>query len=253
MKKHMSAMNRRAIAVVLALIIAGAGTILFLLPRSSSSFHLEAEYTGAGVDPIYLWLTDIQDCNLTISFVDEPSLLYSIDVELYEAAPSSSAFVLTVEEWFDIRFEASMSMKRLQVVLGSGVPYKIVVSGSDVNATFVYDNDVIGSGASLNYGATGSFISLTFTENMTFTDTGMEVSVGLPEEADIAYLHIDLPDGVNGAASFREPIYLHSNSGWVSSTGFPGIVTYRTDPLDTEPLLEIGIRAVHGVHAWLSD
>jgi hypothetical protein len=249
----MSTMNRRAVAIVLALIVVGAGTVILLLPQSLSSFHLEADYTGEGVDPIYLWLTDIQDCNLTVTFTDNPDLLYSIDIDLYEAAPSSSAFVLTVEEWFDIRFQAILSIKSLQVTLGTGVPYKIVVSGTDVNATFIYDNNVIGSGASLNYGATGSFISLNFTEDMVFSDTGMEVRVGATGEADIAYLHTDLPDGVNGEATFREPLSLHSVIGWVYRSGFLNEVTYSTDPLNTEPLLEIGIRAVYGVHVWLSD
>lgn len=251
----MSTMNRRAIAVVLALLVVAAGTVILLLPRSASSFHLEAEYSGDGIDPIFFWLTGLQDCSLNVSFIDDPDLMYEIDVELYESQPAPSAFDLSVDQFLDIRFEGILSIKSLQVTLGSGVSYMIRVSSfcSNVNATFIYANNVIGSAASLHYSATGSFISLTFTEEMVFSDIGMEVSVGAAGEPDLAYLHTDLADGVNGKATFREPLSIHSNTGWVYRSGFLNEVTYSTDPVNPEPLLEIRIRAAYGVHVWLND
>jgi hypothetical protein len=249
-------MNRRAVAVVLALIIVGAGTILFLSPRSSTSFHFEDVYPEGDRYPVYLWLTDIQDCALNLSFVDNSDLLYQIDVELYDSQPAPSAFDLTIEDfrvqssWIEVSFHALLSFKSLQITLGSGVPYMIVVTGSDVNATFVYDNNAIGSGASIDYSITGSFVSLSLTEDMVFSTTGMEVSISEP---DYAYLSLDLPDGVNGLATFREPLSIHSNNGWSYRSTFIDRVSYATDPWDSQPLIEVGISSLYRVHAWLSD
>ena len=246
------------LSCVLVLIVVGAGTALLFIPQSSDSFRLEGMHPDGVKESAYLWLANLQDCALNISFVDDPELLYIIDVELYEPSPASSAFEMTVNDyreqsgWMDIRFNGILSIKSLQVVLGSGVPYEIVVpsSGSNVNATLIYGNNVLGSGASLHYSATGSIANLIFTEDMVFSETGMEVGLG---GADYVYFHMDLADGLNGKATFREPLFIHSNTGWTFRSQFFDQVTYSTDPLNPEPLLEIAIGSEYGVHVWLSD
>ncbi len=253
-------MNRKMIATVLVLVVVGAGATLVLLPPTSDTFHFESEYLEGDRDPVQLWLTDIQDCTLNVSFVDDADLLYDIDVELYGSHPASSAFELSVNDyrvhsgWVEVRFEGKLSIKSLHVVLGSGVPYEIIVpASSDMNATFVYGNNAVGSDASLFYSATGSIVNLIFTEEMVFSETGMEVICGTDSRPDYIYLYVDLPDGVNGAAGFREPLSLHSSTGWAYHSQFLDTVSYRTDPLKPEPLLELSIQAVYRVHAWLSD
>ncbi len=252
----MSTMNRRAIAVVLALIVVAASTVILLLPRSASSFHLEAEYSGDGIDPIYLWLTGLQDCALNVSFVDDPDLMYEIDVELYESQPASSAFDLSVNEWLDIRFEAILSIKSLQVTLGSGVSYKIVVlSGSNMNATLIYENNVIGSEASLEYAATGSFVNLQFSEDMVFSDEGMEIDVGTGgvNRPDNIYLTLDLANGVNGFGQFSKPLSVHANTGWTWQAEVGDFISYGTENHSYQPRVELTLWAEYSVHAWLSD
>jgi hypothetical protein len=259
--RRMSTMNRKTIATVLILIVVGGGAVFLFVPWSSNSFHLEGTHPDGAKRSAYLWLTDLQDCALNVSFVDDLDLLYSIDVELYEPSPAPSAFELTVNDYrtqsgvMDIRFEGILSIKSLQVTLGSGVPYTIVVSSSssNVNATITYENNVIGSGASLNYKATGSYVNLFITEEMVFSNTGMEIIIGGTGRPDLIYLHTDLPDGVNGLATFKEPLYIQSNTGWAFRSQFLDEVTYSTDPLNNEPLLGMGIRAEYGVYAWLSD
>ncbi len=253
-------MNRKMITTVVILVIVGAGATLVLLPPTSDTFHFEFEYPEGDRYPVQLWLTDIQDCTLNVSFVDDADLLYDIDVELYGAYSASSAFELSINDyrvnsgWVEVRFEGKLSIKSLYVVLGSGVPYEIIVpASSDMNATFVYGNNAVGSDASLFYSATGSILSLIFTEDMVFSDTGMEVAIGSAGEPDYVYLSTDLPDGVAGVGTFREPFYLQSNSGWAFRSQFIDTVTYSTDPLKPEPLLGFGIRAKYGIYAWLSD
>ena len=250
-------MNKKGIASVIALVVVAGVTAVLLIPRSVSTYHLEAEYPQGEKKPAYLWLTDIQDCNLEVSFVDDLNLLYEVNVALYESVPASSAFEFTVNDyrtssgWMDVKLNGIKSIKVLQVTLGSGVPYYLVVTGTDVNATFIYDNSAVGSGASIDYSATGSFVNLTFGETMTFSSFGMDVSIA--GEPDYAYLYVNLPDGVNGAATIKEPLSIHSNTGWVFRSQFVDTVTYSTDPVNPEPLLGIGIWTKYGVHAWLSD
>jgi hypothetical protein len=153
-----------------------------------------------------------------------------------------------------VRFEGILRIKNLHVILGSGVPYEIVVpSSSDMNATFTYGNNAVGSDASLFYSASGSLLNLVFTEDMVFSDSGMEVTVGSAGLSDYVYLYVDLPDGVNGVAGFREPLSLHSSDGWAYHSQFMGTVSYRTDPLTPQPLLELSIQAVYRIHAWLLE
>ena len=253
-------MNRKMITTVVILVIVGAGATLVLLPPTSDTFHFEFEYPEGDRYPVQLWLTDIQDCTLNVSFVDDADLLYDIDVELYGAYSASSAFELSINDyrvnsgWVEVRFEGKLSIKSLYVVLGSGVPYEIIVpASSDMNATFVYGNNAVGSDASLFYSATGSIVNLIFTEEMVFSETGMEVICGTDSRPDYIYLYVDLPDGVNDAAGFREPLSLHSSTGWAYHSQLLDTVSYRTDPLKPEPLLELSIQAVYRVHAWLSD
>ena len=253
-------MNRKTVAVVLALIIVGAGTAFILFPPSSDNFHFDVEFPEGDYTRVLLWLTTIQDCTLNVSFIDDPDLLYNLDVELYGSHPAASAFDMTVSDFgenshlLEVRFEGKTSIKTLQLVLGSGVPYEIIVpSSSDMNATFTFGNNAVGSDASLFYTATGSIVNLIFTEDMVFSENGMEVICGTDSRPDYIYLYVDLPDGVNGAAGFREPLSLHSSTGWAYHSQFLDTVSYRTDPLNPEPLLELSIQAVYRVHTWLSD
>jgi hypothetical protein len=261
MKKRMSTMNRRAVALVLALIVVGAGTLILLLPQSSSSFHFEADYPEGDRYPVYLWLTDIQDCALNVSFVDDPNFLYEMDVELYESQPASSAFDLTVNDyritsgWMDVSLHGVESIKSLQVTLGSGVPYFIVVTGTDVNATFIYDNNVMGSGECLDYSASGSFVNLQFTEDVVVSNEGMEIEVGTSgaKRPDNIYLTLDLPDGVNGIGQFSEPLSIHAITGWTWHSGGGDFTTYATENHNVQPSIGITLWAEYAVHVWLSD
>jgi len=242
-------MNRKAVAVVLVLIILGTGSFLILFPRSSNSYHFEEQIPEGDVYRYSIWLKDIRDCTLNVSFIDDPDLLYNLDIGLYESHPEDSAFDLSITDYggtyriYQVSFEGKVRIRTIQLILGSGVPYEIVVSGSDVNSTFVYSNNAVGSDASLYYSATGSNVNLIFTENMSFNESGMEITVGSDAQTDYVNLYVDLPDGIYGGATFREPLYLQSNTGWAFRSQFIDSVTYSTDPLNPEPLLGFGIRA----------
>lgn len=48
-------------------------------------------------------------------------------------------------------------------------------------------------------------------------------------------------------------MFIQSNIGWTFRSQFLDRVTYSTDPLNPDPLLEIGIIAEYSILVWLSD
>lgn len=254
-------MNEMTVAIVIVIVVVGATAAVMLIPQSSSTYHLEAAYLVGERTPVGLSFSGVTDCTLDISFVDNPDLLYAIDVWLYEPLLPSSAFHLTLTDDRDqsgavsVLFEGVARIKCLQVVLGSGVPYNILVASpcSDMETTIVYTNNMIGTNATLDYSATGSSLDLTFTEDMIFSERGMDVTVGETALADTVYLSVNLVDGVNGRAVLSTPLTIHQNTGWVNRSTFLDQVTYNTNSLNPEPLLNIDIRAAEDVYAWLTD
>lgn len=254
-------MNRGVIAVVFVLILVGASISLLLLPRSSDTYHFERDFPEGDYTSVSVDLRDIQDCVLNVSFIDDPDLLFILDFQLYDSAPAASVFDLSVSDYgegstlLEVQFEAKERIRSLQLVLGSSVPYEIGVLGSNVNATLIYGNNAIGSDASLAYIATGSFVSLTFTEDMVFSETGMDVNIGsgVASKPDYIYLGADLVDGLNGQASFSQPLSIHAITGWTWYTELSDVVVYATEHRDQQPLLGLALRAEYGVHVWLSD
>jgi hypothetical protein len=254
-------MNRRVVALVLIFVVVGAGTVLLLFPRNSASFHLSAEYPDGEKEPVYLYLLDLEECALNISFIDDPDLLYDMNIELDGSHPASSTFDLIVKDyrdsnnWMEVDFREVRSVTGLQVVLGSGVPYWIVVTGTSVNATVVYGNNVLGSDASFDYRATGTYVNMIMTEDVVFASEGMEVDVGTGGVGmpDSIYFNLDLPEGINGIGSFSKPLYIHANTGWSWYSEGGRFISYSTPESSLQPLVEIVLSAEYSVHVWLSD
>ena len=252
-------MNRKVAAIAIAIIVVGAGAVLLLLPRSADTFHLEKNLPEGNYTSVSFQLKDIQDCSLNVSFVDNPTLLYSMDIRLYTSSPVSTAFDLSVNgenlAQLDVELDGKTRIKNINLVLGSGVPYAIGVLGTNVNATAIYSNNVVGSRASFDFQTTGSFVELRFTEDMVFTSEGMEVNVGTAGvgRPDAVYLSLNLPDGVNGIGSFSIPLSIHANTGWTLYSQVGDSDTYVTENHNQQPRIGIALRAVYSVHVWLSD
>lgn len=256
--------------------IAGAGvTVLILMgvlffyyngfPAQSFHWELKVSQSNTPTD-VWVLLSELHDCILNVSFVDDPELIYGMDVELSESAFASTAFEHTVSyDWGAdhprIIFQGAIvqqAMTRVLVdevklVLGSAVPYSIGVSGENVTSTFSFGNNMVGSDSFVSYRASGPHLTMVFTEDIVFSDTGMEVSISGGSVPDYVYLDVDLVDEVSGVVSFDGNLYLHENIGWTKESGFSSFTTYSTDPSQPEPLLSVFIQNVYGVHLWLRN
>lgn len=239
--------NRRlqALVVVMVVVTTGMGAFLVIDPFSDM-FHIESRsptdrrITASYVD---LGLVDLEDCNLTVSFVNDTSLVYSMDIQLYNPTLRTSAFQLTVENYTAFifaRFNAAVRIRSLNLTLGTGKPYFLSVwQGINVNCTVTYANGAL-LGQGLNYEATGT-LRFIFLEDVNFAAGGLDVRIGISSmyHPDVAYIYVNLPPGLNGEFGCMSDPYPHimHDEGWYYRIDG----TYSTDYGSPPPLLDIGV------------
>jgi len=270
-KKPKKPINRRKIVGLVIVIIVASGLLfVYNYGLPSTSFHSELWYPQQiSKSSVFFSISLLYDCTLNISFVDEEDLVYRMDIRLSEPAFASDAFVLTVSHsWARGYGSVSVSFKgaiirttatpvlveEVQLVLGSATPYDILISGSNVNSSITFGNNMTASESSLFYSATGSNLNISFTEDMVFGSSGMEVRVS-EDLPDYVNLFADLPSGVNGTLSTTSVLERVLVNGWTYRPDPypPYVTTYSTNSLNPEPLLSLQVDAVYRVRAWLVD
>ncbi len=134
----------------------------------------------------------------------------------------------------------------MNITLGTGHPYYISLGGDsnsrNVTGNIVFDNNATLGGMEFAYMFPGS-LSLVFTENVDYSQGGLNMeTIGRPNyEIASVNMYIDLPDGMDGTASFNSDSMSISATGWTmwSETVSPPERHYRTSASPTKPLLDI--------------
>lgn len=258
-KENKIPINRRKLAGAgVAILIVVSMLFFYYNGFPADSFHLEKRDSQSPPSSVWINLNELHDCVLNVSFLDDPALLYAFDIELSDTVFASEAFTFTVEDWGypKITFQGAIIqttahpvyVDKVSLVLGSACPYFIGVSGENVTSTFHFGNNMTGSGTYVNYWAEGPYLAMTFTENMKFSNTGLEVHI---EDISMVYIDIDLVDGVNGLVASDGPQFIHYNNGWVSDSDY-WWNRWCTDPSNPEPLLSVGASDCDEMHLWLS-
>ena len=206
------------VLVAVMLMAVSVGTILLIWNASATSFHYEREYPVDETRWVRLALDDLEDTNVTVAFTDDPALMYSIDVTLYEPGLTYTFEYEEKRYHLAITLIASGRIKSINVVLGTGTPYKILIRmGDNIDTTITYD-----SGAVIDYlddafvySCTGT-LDFNFCENVNFSAGGLDVAIGyVPDQPDPLYLDIDLPDGMDGRIDFGpDPVTFTQLAGW---------------------------------------
>jgi hypothetical protein len=95
-----------------------------------------------------------------------------------------------------------------------------------------YDNGAVIDGQNLHLSGTNTTFEFVFTENVDFTDSGLEVRTLL--DIDVV-LDIDLPDGMNGLLTIPSTVSFSPSTlvGWTHASA----TTYETAST-AEPLLD---------------
>ncbi len=246
-------MNSKVIAGVVAVvvIIGVAGVLLFLGPSPSTVFHIEEQLPDDLTD-VSLFFGDLEDTNLTISFVDDESLFYSMDIALYEPNSAGNAFETRWVASTTFSFSALTRIQSLNVTVGTGITYSFGVWGENLDSSIAYDNGAL-VGHGVTYGASGTML-FTLTENVTMA-SNFDFNVGgvspsLPLSA--LYLDIDLQDGVEGeldlgGPSDLVPISFVARVGWT----WDGFDSY--DTAAGNPSVNIVVARCAQVYANLLD
>jgi hypothetical protein len=190
----------------------------------NTSFHIEEQVPN---DFTYftLFFNDLEDTNLSISFVDDNSLLYSIDIALYEPMSQGSAFTILYEFWSH-SFMAKTRIRSLNVTLGTAIPYILGVWGSNLNSSIKYDNEAVcsGVGAEFTYEASGTLL-FTLTENVIMNTDFIFSAQSSSASPFILYLDIDLQDDVEGELQIGSTnITFVERVGWT----WDGVDSYDT-------------------------
>ncbi len=121
------------ISVSLVVVLIAVG-----IPRTR--YHEESFNNQAGT--CEFGISDLRDCNVSISFTDDSLLLYSIDIEVVDDLEGNVPYRIGYERTTkDLRFYGTEYITSVDFVLGTGLNYNIILAGRNLNTTITYDND----------------------------------------------------------------------------------------------------------------
>jgi len=248
-------LNRNMVAgiVVVAMLCVSAFAAVTIF-SSQTILHYERRYTGD--KPVYLGISGLEDCVLTLGYEDNEDLMYRIDVELYDTSETIYFDYTSSGSYYEVKINGGMHFgtttrtRYVNITLGTGHPYYISLGG-DVTGNIVFDNNATLGGEEFGYLFPGS-LNLVFTENVDYSQGGLEmVSIGgwlTSNELSSVNMYINLPDGMDGKASFLSDSMSISATGWTmwKETVIPPERYYRTAESMTKPLLDID--TIYGNH-----
>ncbi len=245
--------------VIAAVLCVSAFAAVTLFSSSPTTLHYERNYTGD--KPVFLGIAGLEDCVLTLGYEDNKDLMYRIVVELYDTSETIHFDYWGTGSYYEVKINGGMHFgqttraRYVNITLGTGHPYYIGLGGDhnsrNVTGNIVFDNNATLGGEEFGYGFPGS-LNLVFTEEVDYSQGGLNmVSIGdshnLSELTSIN-MYIDLPDGMDGRASFVSESMSISATGWTmwKETVIPPERYYRTAESPTKPLLDID--TVYGDH-----
>ncbi|MHA1963527.1 MAG: hypothetical protein ACXACG_12315 [Candidatus Thorarchaeota archaeon] len=200
-------MKRRTAAIVLALMVTiSVLTVGFVMGGTRYSFQ---EQVPRERSQAALIISQLTDCNLTITFVDKPNLLYKIDIEYYEPVPIWFSYP---QHEINIGLSAASAnfrfyerVRSLNVTVGPAVFSLDLFMCHNLNSTIVYDGTVE-LNQTLRYYASGS-LDVIVTEDI-------RKRIGASITSDDVRLDITVPTGFSGGLFFRSGSATVERTGW---------------------------------------
>jgi len=252
--------RRRSVAVAVVLIVSISVFIVFIgLPLTQTSFHYARQYPSSETRRVMVHLYDLDytSTNVTVSFLDDPTLLYSIDVIQYYPGLYHLVYFYDGAPWdqtllfVGICGNGNEQVASVAITLGTGTYYALELDGR-LNVSVNYDNGAWLRGQEVVVSCGGGRFEFTLGEDVNFTDSGLDVQTGLGTDL---FLDIDLPDGMNGKLELPPAVdFAYSEMvGWsLISSGY-GIPTIYSTPSIDQPLLYIDPSGYGLVRARLHD
>ena len=129
-------MNKRKVLLVLitVAVLSSALFVVVFYPYGTD-FHFEEQIPEGENRAVVIRFARLADCLVDVSFVNDTSLMYSVDVTLTDAGFVSSSFNIdrmddagATEIWVWMDGQFSGGVKSLTVVLCTGKPYDVVLA-----------------------------------------------------------------------------------------------------------------------------
>jgi len=240
-------------AAVVLMTVVGVLVVFVGLPAAQTQFHYEAQYPSGETRHVMLLLDDFDTTptDISIRFVDDPTLMYSIVVTQYESGRHHSLQHNELEERIIVEVGQTIGGSQtssVDITLGTGTYYIISIDGDLLNVDITYDNGAVINGQDVVVTSyhNGS-LDFVFTEDVNFTSSG--INIRTTYDVDVL-LDINLPDGMNGLLTIPMSTSFASSSmvGW-GQTSLTEISTSAT----TEPLLDFSHETSGTIGGFLSD
>jgi hypothetical protein len=252
-------MDRRAkiiLACVIAISIVGV-LFVFVIPIGTD-FHVEDR--TAQNEQQYIIISEIENCNVSISFIDDASLFYAFDVHLSSAAIGSSAFSIK-HETQTVTFTGSDLIESLDLTLGTGIFYNLYVSQvwhseKGVNTTISFSNGALIDEVEVGIYHKGTLVFSIDEDVLATGDLNLDIGDSVYNTPSLVRLDINLPTGMNGVMDFNtgSSVSIVQNAGWFLRQPPYDRIKYSTQTSETSPLLNIyAMQTVTSVVAWLSN
>jgi hypothetical protein len=222
--------TKKVVGVVVILVAVIGLLVVFVgLPATQTEFHYEQAYPVDGTKPVQINL-ELRNTNISVTFVDDTTLMYRVDVTQYSAGSHHHAYF---REWdapnnyyvFTLDSLTDEGAKEVTIVLGTATNYTMEIDGNNIDASVVFDNGAVLEGQECVVSGSGSF-HFELTEDVSFSGSAL---------IDLD-LNIDLPSGLNGRLEFPSGV----TPSFTTLVGWTHVSTYvYATSLTSEPLLDI--------------
>jgi len=231
-----------AVGIIILVVVSVVGVFVFLYPqdpRIEQGFQFERNVTTTTPERIFFRI-NAEDTDMSISFVDDADLLYSIDIVPYEDSTEASIMIQANQESWGLSLVTG-PQQSVNITLGNGCFYNLqIAGGSYLNTTVIYSNNAWVNGTSLGYfpdsshGFDGHLTLKILDDIITDGTTGFTGHI----DCDTLNLEIDLPDQWGGTVDFNDiNITLLELTGWFEWFG-----RYITDNSDDDvPLIDLDV------------
>ena len=237
MKKEMI-----AVSIIILVVVSVVGVVFFwgaqVIP-DQGGFHFERDVTTTTPERIF-FRVNAEDTDLSITFVDNADLLYSIDIVPYENSTAAYLrFDMHQDSW-GIMFSTGQQ-EFVNITLGNGCFYNLQICGdSYLNTTVVYSNNAWVNGTAFGYfphssqGFDGHLTLKILDDIVTDGTTGFVGRV----TCDSLNLEIDVPNQWGGIIDFNDVnVTFVEISGWTEYFG-----RYVTDnSYEDVPLINLDV------------
>ncbi|MFW9805492.1 MAG: hypothetical protein ACFFFK_02025 [Candidatus Thorarchaeota archaeon] len=208
-------MNRRIAAFILTIMVSSSVVIVgvvFANVWDKYSFQLPVIQRDSQST---LFIHELVDTNLTITFSNESNLFYKTDIAYYEPisilSASSCYEVHSSPTEVSAQIHPFQRVRSLNITVGPVVHELFIIRCWNLETTIVYDSEV-GLNQSLYYLAGGSL--------KVIVEENIQHSVAGRISADVVNLDVTIPTGFSGAVFFSSYSVTTEITGWAYSLDF---------------------------------